>query len=880
MISYTDSLFWKKDTPFLTADPVSFVKRLEKKQPTYEVTGTTDNVCRIYFDIDYKGDDQPWKYDLIEKEATKYINQTIAHLNNIEPEITVQTSHGFTATNEWKISFRFWVNLKAKKSTMGSFIKTMNHFITCDATHPLFVGILEEMGNKLFDEGIYDHNRKIRCLGTSKPNENRPLIMKSGNICDTVITGFLDDLIVLDYEPAEPETKSTKSDKKSTKSDKKSTKTDDLDQTLSVSLLQKISQCYSATRIDDYSTWTQLGWAIVNVFGKTKEVETVFVNLNERVPSRNNALQKSEAKEWFQYKCERREKTNSDNLGIGSLISWAKQDNKTLYDELFEIKQKPLPRKIYYPIEDKFFENKKCDEMEFPECSTGVVADTFVKMYSDKFICVDDVAYLYTGIYWEKQNGLQACIHRFIDEEAMKEWDVWYENQVECLNRRLQQAMEFEDNSKEKWCKDYINKYEKFHKALLRMVRNITNRKPLVVEIMIKSTRVIEMNKNPFLFAFQNKVFDLSKYEFVEPDPKDYLTCSCGWSWDDEYDTTSQVKKINDVIDTIFPDKAIRAFYLECLSTGLYGQLVEHLFISTGTGGNGKSLLHGLMLSCVGNYGYVLQSSALLSEIKQGPNPQIANLDDKRFVLTQEPDAKKRINTATMKDLTGNTTLNVRDIYSSKSKITLRMSLFLEANTLPLLDKIDGDSAQALVRRLVATPYVSSFVNQDVYDSIDDKTNIFVGDSSLKCDTFQINHRQALFIILVEQFQNYMKNKGAISAMPAPCKEILKKYYMMSDDFLGWFNDSYEKDENAVVYISDLFDDYKCSSFYADLPKTEKRKITKTSFDEQIQKNMFLRTAYKPRDTYFNGIRHKKSFLAGYKMIEIESLPTEPEEEF
>jgi hypothetical protein len=93
------------------------------------------------------------------------------------------------------------------------------------------------------------------------------------------------------------------------------------------------------------------------------------------------------------------------------------------------------------------------------------------------------------------------------------------------------------------------------------------------------------------------------------------------------------------------------------------------------------------------------------------------------------------------------------------------MSLFLEANTLPLLDKIDGDSAQALVRRLVATPYVSSFVSQDVYDSIDDKTNIFVGDSSLKSDTFQINHRQALFIILVEHFQNYMKNKGYACAM-------------------------------------------------------------------------------------------------------------------
>jgi hypothetical protein len=102
---------------------------------------------------------------------------------------------------------------------------------------------------------------------------------------------------------------------------------------------------------------------------------------------------------------------------------------------------------------------------------------------------------------------------------------------------------------------------------------------------------------------------------------------------------------------------------------------------------------------------------------------------------------------------------------------------------------------------------------------------------------------------------------------------------MMSDDFLGWFNDSYEKDETSVIYIADLFEHYKSSSFYADLPKTEKRKITKASFDEQIQKHMFLRTAYKPRDTRFNKIKYNKPFLAGYKIVN-ESIPTELENEY
>jgi hypothetical protein len=218
MISYTDSLFWSKTTPFLTCDADAFVKRLEKGEPTYEVTGPIDTMCRVYFDIDYKPeskyeDDHEWQMEKIESNVIKYIKESISVMHEgFEPEITIATSHGWTADKQWKISYRFWINMKAKKSVIQAYIKQLNKCVVQDAYDILFVGILEEMGNKLFDESPYDHNRKIRCHGTSKPNESRPLIMKSGNICDTVITGFLDDLKTLEFEmPQEQERPSTPS---------------------------------------------------------------------------------------------------------------------------------------------------------------------------------------------------------------------------------------------------------------------------------------------------------------------------------------------------------------------------------------------------------------------------------------------------------------------------------------------------------------------------------------------------------------------------------------------------------------------------------------------------------------------------------------------
>ena len=44
---------------------------------------------------------------------------------------------------------------------------------------------------KLFDESIYDKNRKIRSINCSKPGENRPLKLLEGTFEQSVITCFI-----------------------------------------------------------------------------------------------------------------------------------------------------------------------------------------------------------------------------------------------------------------------------------------------------------------------------------------------------------------------------------------------------------------------------------------------------------------------------------------------------------------------------------------------------------------------------------------------------------------------------------------------------------------------------------------------------------------
>lgn len=619
----------------------------------------------------------------------------------------------------------------------------------------------------------------------------------------------------------------------------------------------EITKCYSANRIDTANDWFQLGWGIANIFGKSKEVEDIFVDMNDICPKRSKKEHKDQARNWFQSKCEIR--TGEKTIGWGSLVEWAKIDNPELVNELFTKWFPKVETKMPFHIDDVY--------------STGLMADFFKSTYKGKFMVVDMESYHFNGVYWKKDNKDHSIIHKIIDTE-------FYPDVFKIYNQSIEYYMKLWAETENGPYEKIAEKLTKFVKEMEKKMRNFSSRAELIKDIIAKCNESRELDINPYLFAFENKVFDLKQNAFVEPNPNDYLTVSCGWSYDEEYNIDDATATLKEVIQSIFPTKSTGDFYLEALSTGLYGKQIQQLVIATGVGGNGKSVIDQMTMSCVGNYGYKLPSTVLLNEIKEGANPQMANLHKKRFVITQEPDCKRRMNTSTMKELTGSQTLNVRDNYSSMCQTTLHNSTFMEANSLPLLDKVSGDDAESLIRRLRTVPFVSRFVDKSRYDEIEDKTNVFIGNTHYTSDEFYRIHRQGFFHILCEHFQDFLKNNEDLSPMNDECREAGKRYFMMSDDFIVWFNDTYEKDPNSMVYVADIFELYKYSSAFELLSKADKRSHTKSSFEEKIRKSMFLRTAFKSRDTRFNGIKYNKAYLAGYKLIDLPNKAIEADDEF
>lgn len=524
-----------------------------------------------------------------------------------------------------------------------------------------------------------------------------------------------------------------------------------------------------------------------------------------------------------------------------------------------------------------------CFDLYSPTFTTGLLADYFKVMFSNKFINVDDKVYMFNGVYWIQEDAKLSNLHNFVDSvfhahlnkyimdlimpitnDIAKLSSQLAEYRIRLMYGRSNNNDEEEDLKKiedeipniEKEIKQLEETkqiYEKF-KTNLNSLRNIYTRTGYVNEICNKIVNQnIKFDDDPYILAFNNKIYNLKTHKFLNNDDIAYdlyIKTTTGYNWVNFYNK-SKVDILNKLIESILTDKEVRDYYLCALSTGLFGEQVENLFVATGGGGNGKSLLNGLMLKAVGNYGYKLPASVLLSEIKTGGDPQVANLDKKRFVLSQEPSGKKKACMSTIKELTGDKTMNSRLLHSNKCGINLCLSLFMECNELPKLDEVND----AVQRRIRAILFGSKFVPKDLYDTYEDKTGIFLGNEDYKSDEFQNEFRQALIMILMDHWKVYLDNNKKLPTLPDKCKKLTADYLAVSDDIYEWFSQYYEKkvevneDKEPINFIevSSIWKKFNTSSYYMNLSKIEKRSYNEKSFRDKIAENLFLKPFYKDR---------------------------------
>jgi len=332
--------------------------------------------------------------------------------------------------------------------------------------------------------------------------------------------------------------------------------------------------------------------------------------------------------------------------------------------------------------------------------------------------------------------------------------------------------------------------------ALLKEYRRIGDRKPLenIASFLPKLCMVekedldFKMDANTNLIAFKDCVYDLKTNTYRAIVPSDFISKTTRYSMGDRRSDTTQRKKVLAIIESIFPDKDLRDYWLKCSALSFFTNRFQMLYILTGTGGNGKGVLTTFIKAAGGDYVYGANQTFLTSVQKSGAADScLASCDGVRIVLVSEPDNGEKncyMNTEFMKAITGGDPINARMLFQNAKVFTPRFTVLMSCNNKPEIRKLD----RAILRRLSIHPFLCSFKSNP------DKANPYekLGDSTitdLKDDPAFIKE----FMMMMIEIAHANKDIKSIE-MPEASKEAVQDYVADNNHFKVWFEAHYKKE--------------------------------------------------------------------------------------
>ena len=341
------------------------------------------------------------------------------------------------------------------------------------------------------------------------------------------------------------------------------------------------------------------------------------------------------------------------------------------------------------------------------------------------------------------------------------------------------------------------------------------------------------------LLGFNNGVLDLQTDTFRDYQRNDFISISTGYDYKEPNPEDTQL--LNHLINEIFPMEDERNLYKEIVCTSLEGRTLEKFIVFNGSGRNGKGLLNDILLKALGNHAYVLKNTVLTSETKNGPNPELANLEKKRLVIAREPQG--RFNNSVIKEMTGGSVLNARFNHSNRCKVNLQLTLIVECNTKP---KFTEDISDGEANRLIDILFRCHYTEDKTM--VDASNFIYEANREYKNEEFQDRMKRSMINILRDQYKKY-RSCGFKFNIPDTIKHNTMNYLKNSSDFISWFNDTYERSENtaSIVTMQDIFETYRQSDEYCKLDRNEKRRMTKQYMIDLFSKNVMFRKFYRER---------------------------------
>lgn len=358
----------------------------------------------------------------------------------------------------------------------------------------------------------------------------------------------------------------------------------------------------------------------------------------------------------------------------------------------------------------------------------------------------------------------------------------------------------------------------------------------------------------PYLVGFENGVLDLNTAIFREYEKEDLVTMSTGYDF--RSPTDAERDDWHKYICEVMPVQEEREFLLKVLSTCLYGQTLENLFLLIGNGRNSKdTLITTILKNVLGpDYYYKGPSTLLTTSFKGGASPEVHNMNRKRCVILTEPDKKVSWKCANIKEITGASEINARTLYKTQTITQICATFMVLLNSIPAADDMDN----ALASRMCGIPFRAQYLTDEKLEQLPEGTPyVYKGNNHVKSVGFVESVKYALLEDIVKRFAVFKSEGGIIQNKPESIKELTREYIESCDEFLQWFRETYEyvDDEGKFVKVVDVYSAFKSSELYINSNKSDKRRLTRQKLIKDITDNPNIRLFYRDRKK-INGKDH------------------------
>lgn len=263
---------------------------------------------------------------------------------------------------------------------------------------------------------------------------------------------------------------------------------------------------------------------------------------------------------------------------------------------------------------------------------------------------------------------------------------------------------------------------EDIRKEQLKNIKRVSNSSGK--EAMLKEAQHIgnmpvtnaSFDTDNFLFNCKSGVIDLRTGK-VLPHDKKYM---CSKYSNIELGTEISNKFLMFLGDIFEDNQDIINFIQKAFGYALTGDMREQcMFILTGDGSNGKSLLLQIFREILGDYANTSKPELLVDSKYQSTNfSEVARLKDIRATIMGETKQGDRLNESLVKSLTaGNDEITARFLYKNEFSFYPKMKIFMATNYEPNIRGTDN----GIWRRIIKIPFNRIFSEQEQDKQLYDK---------------------------------------------------------------------------------------------------------------------------------------------------------------